>query len=115
MGACIGAQERVKGIGRPWLSCTLFIFEMRKLRPKELNSPAGKEKTLSLSLGLEVILTLLLKKKKKKIIIKDLDQKYMRHGEGHQRGIKQHTELNNLKCLVTLKPQVHGQAESQLL
>ena len=61
VGTCIGAQERVKGIRRSWLSCTFFIFEMRKLRPKELKSPAGQEQILSLSLRMKVILPLLQK------------------------------------------------------
>lgn len=60
--SCIGAQEGVKGIGRHWLSCTLFIFEKRKLRPRELKSPAEREQILNVSLGMEVILLLFLQK-----------------------------------------------------
>lgn len=47
-------------------------------------------------------------------ITKDLVQhtvespKYVRHEEGHWRGVKPHIEMNNSKCLVILKLQVHG-------
>lgn len=93
-------RKRVKGIRRLWLSCFLFIFGIRRLRPAESLDPSLGMEGRSLYLCFFEITSDLVQNTVE-------SQKYVRHEEGHWRGIKQYIEMNNSKCLVTLKLQVH--------